>query len=285
MSNKSDQDELDQLDGIGKVFAKALYQSGVYTFADLAAYTPDRLSQTIEEKTGLKVSADRIEAKNWIGQAKTKAAEAETEQPHAQSSNPAKSPWQQQAGFSFFFDYLLTDQEEKRWRTRYFHEESNVETSVESLDLNQITQYIREKADIPFDEIVPPAAPPDSVIEETAVRIQKIDAETKLVADSSEHEVVVDVTFEITGGQAPAMTENRYPFVLKLNLVNDVGHEIEDEISIESTLEPGVYSYQKQRTFAVPHKIGRYQIQSALTLNEPTPIETSKSGPILKVTE
>ena len=282
MNKQKEQDTLTHLDGIGKVFANALYQSNIHTFAKLAAFTPEQLSQTIEDETGLKVSADRIAAKNWIGQAQAKLDRHVT---HVQATKPIVPRWQQQAGFSFFFDFLVNDDGDKQWRTRYFHEESNDERSESSLDLAQITSYIQSKANVPFVQEVAEVneAAETAVLEgsETAVSIKQIDA-VKMESEAAQPEVVVDVIFEITGEHAATITAKRAPFVLKLNLLNDDA-EIEDGIAIESTLEPGVYSYQQRQSFGVPRKIGSFQIQSELIMADPLQLTTSELGPILHV--
>ena len=67
-------DELETIEGIGPEFARTLHDIGVQTFVDLAQYTPDELSQVIAERLGKDVGAEKIEADDWIGQAKNLAA-------------------------------------------------------------------------------------------------------------------------------------------------------------------------------------------------------------------
>jgi predicted flap endonuclease-1-like 5' DNA nuclease len=60
-------DDLTQINGIGPRFAEALYAIGITRFADLASQTPDILAQRLAQHTS--VSSQRIQDKNWIGQA------------------------------------------------------------------------------------------------------------------------------------------------------------------------------------------------------------------------
>ena len=60
-------DDLTQINGIGPRFAEALYAIGITRFADLASQTPEILAQRLAQHTN--VSSQRIQDKNWIGQA------------------------------------------------------------------------------------------------------------------------------------------------------------------------------------------------------------------------
>ena len=61
-----EQDDLTKIEGIGDFLAKKLNSSGVYTYAEIASWTPDRI-QSITEMIGY--IPGRIEKDNWVGQA------------------------------------------------------------------------------------------------------------------------------------------------------------------------------------------------------------------------
>lgn len=62
-------DDLEQILGIGPVYAQRLNAAGIYTYADLAHQTPDRL----REITGISLKRT-AEAAEWIGDARRLAA-------------------------------------------------------------------------------------------------------------------------------------------------------------------------------------------------------------------
>ena len=62
-------DNLVDINGIGIVFAKRLNQAGIYTFAQLAESTPERIKEIINPEEWQK-----IEPESWIAQANELAA-------------------------------------------------------------------------------------------------------------------------------------------------------------------------------------------------------------------
>ena len=61
----ADPDQLEDIVGIGEVFAQRLNEAGIYTFAQLAELTPERLEEIAEEE-----GPQQIDANSWIAQAK-----------------------------------------------------------------------------------------------------------------------------------------------------------------------------------------------------------------------
>ncbi|RPI99654.1 MAG: DUF4332 domain-containing protein, partial [Chloroflexi bacterium] len=62
------EDDLTQIDGIGRTFADALHAIGIRRFEQLAQQKPDDLAERLAAYTS--VTAQRIRNKDWIGQAK-----------------------------------------------------------------------------------------------------------------------------------------------------------------------------------------------------------------------
>jgi predicted flap endonuclease-1-like 5' DNA nuclease len=60
------QDQLEAIKGIGRVFAQKLNAAGIYTFADLAAQTPERLREII----GTARASSMVQPADWIQQAR-----------------------------------------------------------------------------------------------------------------------------------------------------------------------------------------------------------------------
>ncbi len=64
-------DKLENVTGIGPVFAKRLNEAGIYTFADLAALTPENVHEIIGPEDWQK-----IEPEAWLAEAAQLAAKA-----------------------------------------------------------------------------------------------------------------------------------------------------------------------------------------------------------------
>ena len=64
-------DDFTRIRGVGPRFAQALRDVGITTFAALARETPESLAERLAEHAA--VSAQRIRANDWIGQAKALA--------------------------------------------------------------------------------------------------------------------------------------------------------------------------------------------------------------------
>ena len=64
---KVQKDDLQEIVGIGKVFEHALNELGIYTFAQIANFG---ISDIARVNAALKGSEGRMEADDWIGQAK-----------------------------------------------------------------------------------------------------------------------------------------------------------------------------------------------------------------------
>lgn len=76
------QDQLEAIKGIGRVFAQKLNDAGIYTFADLAAQTPERLREII----GTARASSMVHPADWIQQARQRV------QPEAPATTPPATP-------------------------------------------------------------------------------------------------------------------------------------------------------------------------------------------------
>lgn len=58
-------DQLEDINGIGPVFARRLNEAGIYTFADLTAQSPEKIREIISPKNW-----QAIDPEGWIAQAR-----------------------------------------------------------------------------------------------------------------------------------------------------------------------------------------------------------------------
>lgn len=70
-----DRDDLLQIDGIDPAMEMALNSLGIRRFADFKDYTPQSLSQALQDRTGLSVSGDLIARQDWLAWAEILTAE------------------------------------------------------------------------------------------------------------------------------------------------------------------------------------------------------------------
>jgi predicted flap endonuclease-1-like 5' DNA nuclease len=68
-------DDLLSIEGIDPTTEMALNSIGVQQYSDFRRYSPEKLAQTLLERTGIAVSADTIASQDWIGWAEILAAE------------------------------------------------------------------------------------------------------------------------------------------------------------------------------------------------------------------
>jgi subtilisin family serine protease len=86
-------DNFETITGIGRGYAQALETVGIYSFADLAQYTPQTLAQALQTQAGVHVTARRIASEDWIGQGRRLAQQtpAAAVQP-AQAADVGQQP-------------------------------------------------------------------------------------------------------------------------------------------------------------------------------------------------
>jgi len=67
-------DDLTRIDGIGPKYADGLHKLGISSFSALATQKSGELADSLKE-LGLRIIGDRIEAEDWVGQARLLAEE------------------------------------------------------------------------------------------------------------------------------------------------------------------------------------------------------------------
>ncbi|MFQ5473951.1 MAG: hypothetical protein ACE5FA_13865, partial [Dehalococcoidia bacterium] len=220
-------DDLETINGIGPTFAEALYKTGVRRFTDLAQYTPVELSKALLEQIGLKVPVQRIEADDWIGQARALAPQVNTERelPEEEAKvvrEPEKvnhPTWHQHAGFSLFFDYVTDEHGEQVWQTRVYHDESGEEMLFSGIEPAPWVNWVLEQSELPIaGELAPTeteAAPPSAPVTPHDAQIEILDvqvSEVQTPVGVREKKLLAKVSFQISGSEADALTTERIPF-------------------------------------------------------------------------
>ncbi len=180
-------DELDVLQSIGDIgprYAEALRQIGVQTLADLARYTPESLAQELRDKAGVRVTPDRIRAKDWIGQARSMSenisssrAQQESKQspdggmageeaPDAEplpmgqqppqteiSPESVSAAWHERGMFTIRFMEGIDSHGRRVWQARVYNEGgTGPEVPFDGLDSSPWVQWIFEQMNLDWEK-------------------------------------------------------------------------------------------------------------------------------------
>lgn len=130
-------DDLERIAGIEPWIAELLRGAGVADVRTLAGLSADELATTLRERAAVELSAGRIEAENWLGQAR-RLSEA--------NQGPDDAGARQAGGFSLFFDVVHDERGEKLWQTRIYHEESGQEVVLPGIESGAWAAWILSHA-------------------------------------------------------------------------------------------------------------------------------------------
>ena len=308
-STSNQSDDLEIIKGIGPGFARALNKIGVYHYSDLAQYTPEELAATLLEQVGMKVPAERIEAKDWIGQARELAQPMADELASPESTETVEESksaevgsqltWRQHAGFSLFFDYTMDESGQQIWQTRVYHEESGEETVVPGVKTADWVDLILAQAQLPAVEETVHISP-GTLAERTPAEEREAPAEpiwgynasleildvqveaTEPDPGSAENTFTVDVRFQLSGPEATLLAGDGTPFQVETQIIGLEKKDVHFVESKRNQLEPDVFAYSSRQELPVPYT-GRYELQSTVTLLSAAEMKARYNGPILNV--
>lgn len=286
-------DDLQAISGIGPRFARALQQVGIYRYSDLAEISAGDLSTSLANTTGIRVSAERIEADDWIGQAR-KLAGAEPTPATVADNDPApaaavESQIHQHAEFSLFFDYLLLDSGEQEWQTRLYHAESGQEALLTGTDASSWTGWILKHAKLPAsdqppvdveDEAEETAAPERSVHPyNVKLKITNVD----VVSDDAGEQYDVAVHFMLVGPDANSVAGERIPYAVEVQTIDlaagAIGQFVESE---QLHLQTDQVEYTVRHTLPMPDR-GRYELHTIVYVDTPADMSAYHTGPTLNI--
>jgi hypothetical protein len=313
-------DDLQSLDDIGATTAQALDKIGIYSFADLAQYTPKTLSKVLREQAGLRVTAKRIETKNWIGQAR--AALAHKVIPTVRAGEPERGAegadsagWHEDASFSIFFDSTTGETGKRIWQTRVYDNASGREEALPGLDTVQWVNWIVERANLPFpaqrlvaedevtrqakaaaealmamqEEAADPARPghaASSAVIDTCLDIKALRVfEAAQGEDLGEKNLVAEFSFQVVGENAAELTASAPRFRVELHALDQDTDTLAFTVSEQGQLQPQALEYTHRVTFPMP-ELGVYQLHGLVLLMPPGPaLAASYQGPVIRIVQ
>ena len=132
-------DDFKQIQGIGPAIERRLHEAGIITFSQLSEMSPEELATLFAGLTGL--SVERIQQKNWIGQARQMAADKELVEA---AIEPAVLEGRQH--YAVFTVEILLDEENIARRTRVKHVQSQGEDAWAGWEEPRLNNFFVERA-------------------------------------------------------------------------------------------------------------------------------------------
>lgn len=297
MSEEHERDNFEIIDGIGSTWAKALHKIGVHRFEDLARCTPQGLSKTLREKAKTNVPPGRIETKNWIGQARALAQQANTEytppEEQVEGANkpeklPSRSRWPQRAGFSVYFEYIADNQDKKTPQTRVYHDESGEEVLYSGWESTQWVDWVLQRAGllVPTEpapaERKEPIFPVPEVAEKAHIQVLDVQiSETSPSPKAPQENLLAQVHLRILGDVPEPLSAASTPFQVQVHAVELEGAG-SSMVAVEwNRFVPGQLDYTCYLRFPVPD-FGKYEIQTIVLLPS-IEMAAFHTGPILSI--
>jgi len=139
-------DDFKRIHGIGAGIESLLQASGIHTYAQLAALTPDQVAERFEKNIGM--WRRRVIQQDWVGQARQLAAES------IEPETDLEVPNSHQHYASFNVELLLDENNNVR-RTRVLNVQSQAEDAWAGWERKRLLNFICESAalKLPIDKI------------------------------------------------------------------------------------------------------------------------------------
>jgi len=303
-STGNPQDNLETIDGVDSRTAEALSHVGIHRLDDLAESTPGGLAKALK-KAGLRISSKRIEAMNWIGQAKEKLAERKedasssreadaTAMPVDQASEDQSSGWNLQAEFSLYFENQGSGQAEEPWRTRVWKtrvrdRECDKEETFEGIEPRQWVNWILQQADLPFgvefDRMAPEAlvSPVSVTPTPTQVSVLDVEIEPQSASDVRNSEFVAAIRFAVSGDNAQTLTADNTPYQIMVHAAGLDSGITKHVASVRGRLQTEQGTNISLVKLPIPD-LTRYMLQTIVLVQSQPELVTVYHGPTINVT-
>ncbi len=132
-------DDLKRIKGIGQGVETRLNQAGLFTFAQLAASSPEHVSGILADMIGM--SPEKIEDQDWTGQARQLVEEAKFDELIKIQMSPAD-----QQRYETFSVKLLVDEAQQVRRTNIVHVQKGTEQNWAGWDETRLIAFVVENA-------------------------------------------------------------------------------------------------------------------------------------------
>jgi predicted flap endonuclease-1-like 5' DNA nuclease len=276
-------DDLLAIEGIDPTIEMALNSLGIRRYSDFRDRTPQELSQALQERTGIAISAAIIESQDWIGWAEILAAEgtapAAPERKDEERKESIEAAHLQDGGH-----HSTTAEEDTPAIAPEAEQEYAWGEAAEGLDLQK--EKSTESAFAQNPELPMAKSEDNSEIDGAAVRIKGTrfeQFETSATADTpSETRLRGEISCELTGAEALTATADGKTFCAQIHALDTATGESELLASKSERLQPNQAEYSFGLEFKIP-RVGRYQLQVVALLLDAVPKIDFYQGPLLRV--
>lgn len=297
-------ESLERVSGIGPKTAEALAQIGIRRLADLAQSTPNALATALFEQVGLRVSPERIEAMDWIGQAQALLQQLRDEQaalppPTAVDQAPIEMPTvasivgkpprpQQYAGFTLWFDCEQGEEGRQSWQTYVYHEETGVDVWIPGTVSRTWLDWILKQAKLPADiepepaSLTPPTTPETVPTSATTLAIRDVEVSERPQLTAGSQRLVAEIRFEVVDFNAEALNAVNTAYQILLLTVDQNSYQTKLIISEQGSLQATNAVHRHELEFPVP-ELGRYELLTIMLVQGQAELVAYYRGPIVTI--
>ena len=290
-SSSMERDDLQQIKGIGQSIALALNNLGIYRFADMIHYTPDKLADALRPLVAF-ISSRRIERDNWLGQARA-LAETSKELDEYTSKVPGEgeekahrnaSPdgWREVADFFVSFGYARDRRGKEQFQTKAHHSQADTLERWEGIAVEQVVDWMIRQANLPQAE----ASSEMSNEEEGSLSISELWVSEVVPSPgrrlSTPAMLRAEYRLHLSGQALVDLCRAQNPFSVELYLVNAENNHSDLIDTYSAQLMPDQLVYDLERSFPIP-EAGRYQLYVVARLLPPGSAMTHLQGPVIQI--
>lgn len=311
-------DDFQQIKGIGKSIAQALNELGINDYAELAQFTPQKLSELLKPMVAF-ISAQRIERDNWLDQARILAGEKKTRINMQSEKSPLTAPggednideshqktipgrrqesWREVADFFVSFGYAVDSAGDEQMQTKVHHSQADLPHQWDGIAIDELTRWMLSQANLPGPQEIreegrgetsPSIEASSAKAEEESTSlilsnlwVSQVKAPALVQSQTPQGLVRVEGNLIIAGKDACNLSYERNPFIIEIYLVNLQTKQSEIVANYSGHLSPEVLSYEIQQDFPIPN-VGQYQLFAVARSLPPRIITTHLQGPVIRV--
>lgn len=300
-----DKDDFQQIKGIGEKTALALYALDIYRYADLAKFTPESLVKLLQGK--VRISPQRIEQDDWIGQAKmlARGQEGEAGDPHSKTDESlaenhqqypmrkSEENWRELGDFFVSFGYAVDRGGDERFQTRAHFSQADEFKKWDGLAPDELLAWMLDQAGLsPMKDIEAQAEVGAPVGTETTFEDEVFldlsnlwisEVKEKISINNQVHMPMLRAAcgLSISGRDATELTYDRFRFVVEFYLMDYQTHRSQLVASYADQLTPNQLAYDIEQDFPTP-TIGEYRLFLIAKLLLPNTPPAHLQGPVIR---
>lgn len=301
-----DEDDLQQIKGIGSSTAEKLKSHGIHRYQDLMKYTPEDLENLLKDELPFATSKRTA---GWIEEARElqekkfqfrEPAPAQEDTPEEESNGgsesrmipniPVYSNWREVADFFVSFGYRQNKSREERLTTRAYHSQEDRSNSWDGVAAEELIQWMVRQAQLPeaaaqiqvrameeSESITIPGVSRQLELNHVWVEGQPQAGEP----GAPEARIRVRCELQVIEIEESALDEES-GFVIEYYLINRVDNQSTLIATTQGHFTAGRSTYPVMQSFRVP-PIGDYRLYLVARILDPHGAMTHLQGPVIHV--